>query len=172
MDREFTALVSCDPTGIIGNNGKLPWYLPEDLTHYRQTTLNQIVIMGYKTFLSMPHRAFEHRHSFVFTRKHSVDAQSATSVDSLEDLFRKLENSSLASKKAFVIGGAEIFQLFFSHDLIKNVILTELKEEFPGDTLFPLWKIQTWQRKLLKENSQFSIFKYSKNSFENTGSGV
>lgn len=160
---KFVAVAACDPQGVIGKSGALPWHFPEDLNNFRRITLDNIMIMGYKTYLSMPVRAFKERISFVFTKSHKINPKLATPVSSLAELIDLCSSQKhLADKTCFVIGGGIIFELFFTHSLIESAIITHLKKSYEGDTYFPLHYLHLWQRKNMEETKEFSITAYCK----------
>ena len=66
-DRKITGLMACDPDGVIGNKGALPWSYPEDLSHFQRTTHGQVMIMGQKTFESTPMELLKNRFNIVFS---------------------------------------------------------------------------------------------------------
>lgn len=158
----FIAIAACDIRGVIGKNGTLPWHCPEDLQHFRKSTLGHVMIMGYKTFLSMPPRAFEGRTSFVFTKRHRIDNNVATQVNCLEELADIYSTSKhLLDKTQFVIGGETIFDLFFKHHLIGNALITHLHNSYEGDTYFPLRCLDGWVKETIQKNSEFSIVRHT-----------
>ena len=64
----FELIVACTPSGVIGNNNTIPWHIPEDLTHFRKITEGHIVIMGRKTFESLPNQIpLKKRYNIVLT---------------------------------------------------------------------------------------------------------
>jgi dihydrofolate reductase len=202
---KFTALAACDPNGVIGKNGAHPWYCPEDLRFFRKTTMGHVMIMGYKTYLTMPPRAFVGRTSFVFTKNHTVDTTLATPVASVEELMsiyasqkqlleQQLEaqtrplrdefaelsiqadeakpgsllsgetpsfQEGVLQKTQFVIGGADIFELFFSHGLITSALMTLMNKSYDGDTYFPLRHLNNWSQSTLHQTSEFTIKEYT-----------
>ncbi|MBI2743905.1 MAG: dihydrofolate reductase [Chlamydiales bacterium] len=158
---KFTAIAACDPNGIMGRDGTLPWHYPEDLHHFRRSTLGHVMVMGYKTYLSMPPRAFEGRTSFVFTRSNSVDPAHATPVGGLEELAKAYsENRHLLEKTQFVIGGSEIFDLFFNESLIEYALITHVEKSYPGETLFPLKFLESALQESSEHLEELSIAKY------------
>lgn len=160
---KFTAIAACDPQGVIGSGGTLPWHYPEDLKHFRSTTLGHTMVMGYKTFLSMPPQAFEGRTCFVFTKHHIVDKRLATQVSGLKELAQiYAKHPKLLEKTPFVIGGEEIFNLFFAHELVECALITHLQKSYEGDTFFPLNFIANWAKEILQSKPAFSIIKYLK----------
>ncbi len=148
---------ACDPKGVIGKNGKLPWHCPEDLKHFRDTTRACTVIMGYRTFLSLPASYLDSRVAIVFSRRqlqhknpHLIFVSSLAEFFALEGVFRDL----------YVIGGAEIYSLFLKENLIEEFILTTFKKSYEGDTFFPLSLLNGWLSAKIEENDSFTIHRY------------
>ena len=172
-NKRITGLLACDPRGVIGNKGALPWLYPEELNHFRQTTFGQIMIMGNKTFESIPSATLKDRFNIVFSRNSSKRLDYADNIifiPSLND-FLALKNIP-ADKEMFMIGGAEIAKLFLNTDLLNAFILTKIHDNYEGDTIFPLDLLQDWSCQILKENKDFTVYKYTKRSpdmnFSNT----
>ncbi len=154
-------IAACDPKGVIGNKGGLPWHCPDDLRHFADTTLNSPMIMGYKTFVSLPDRYFHERVTIVFTRKKLRSKHPLLLfVPSLKE-FLALEE---AFKDLYVIGGAEIYNLFIQENLIRELILTKMKNLYEGDTFFPLSLLEDWSNCKICEEETYSIHQY-KNPF-------
>ena len=113
--------------GVIGRDGKLPWHLPADLKRFKSLTMGSVLLMGRKTFESLPGLLPGRRH-IVLTRDRGWNAPGAEAAhDALEAL--RLSGSEPVS----VIGGADIFALFLP--LATRLELTEVLEDVPGDTL-------------------------------------
>jgi dihydrofolate reductase len=112
----FELIFASDKNGVIGNNNTMPWHIPEDLQHFRQLTINNIVIMGRKTFESLPNGPLKDRINIVITKNPS----SYTNTDStifadMENVFDILKKPNNTNKKVFIIGGSEIYKLFFNY---------------------------------------------------------
>jgi len=130
-------IVACTKDGIIGNNNTIPWYLPEDLKYFRQTTINNIVIMGRKTFESLPNGYLKNRVNIIITKKYS-DYQNPnvifTNMENIIFIIEKLQNEQF--RKIFIIGGSEIYKLFFDYcniihiTVINNIILGNITLPF------------------------------------------
>jgi dihydrofolate reductase len=91
---KIIGLLACDPRGVIGNKGTLPWFYPKELDHFRRTTFGQIMIMGHKTFESIPSTTLKDRFNIVFSRharKKLVQDDNIIYVSSLSD-FLVLKN--------------------------------------------------------------------------------
>jgi len=121
--------------GVIGRDGVLPWRLPEDMAHFRAVTMGHPVVMGRRTWESLPERfrPLPGRRNIVVTRNpswHGEDAERATSV---EDVLRQLSEE----ERVCVIGGGEVFAAALP--LADELVLTEIELDVEGDTFFPDW---------------------------------
>jgi dihydrofolate reductase len=136
MNRPALSLIAAVArNGAIGRANALLWREVEDLKHFRRVTLGCPVIMGRKTWDSLPprFRPLPGRRNVVITRDASWRAEGAEGVDSLERALTLLDGSA----RAFVIGGAEIFALALPR--ADELVLTEIDAELPGDRFFPAW---------------------------------
>jgi len=155
---KILAIAACDPNGVIGKNQRLPWHDQEELVHFQTTIQNTPLIMGYKTYLSLPSKYFTQRVCIIFTRLHrpKKNDRHLIFVSSLKE-FLSLD---LKLDRVFVVGGALIYQLFLEENLIEELILTKMKSMYDGDTFFPLSSISHWENDLIKENDNFSVYRY------------
>lgn len=123
---EIVLIVARADNGVIGVDGKLPWHLPADLRHFKQLTLGVPMIMGRKTFDSLPGLLPDRRH-IVLTRNEDWAEDGAEVAHSVEEAMR-MANAPHVS----VIGGAEIYRLFLPH--ADRIELTEVHLDANGDT--------------------------------------
>ena len=127
MDRPpITIVVARARNGVIGRDGKLPWHLPADLRRFKALTMGSVMVMGRRTFESLPGLLPGRRH-VVLTRDRSWTAPGAEVVHDLDQAIRLA-----AGERISVIGGADIFELFMP--LADRVELTEVLDDIPGDT--------------------------------------
>ena len=122
----ITLIVARAQNGVIGRDGKLPWHLPADLKRFKTLTMGSVMVMGRKTFDSLPGLLPGRRH-VVLTRDPSWSAGGAEVVHSVDDAIRLAGESTIS-----VIGGADIFGLFLP--LARRLELTEVLADTPGDT--------------------------------------
>jgi dihydrofolate reductase len=127
MDKPpITIVVARAQNGVIGREGKLPWHIPADLKRFKDLTMGSVMVMGRKTFESLPGILPGRRH-VVLTRDprwHAEGAQAARDID---------EALLLAgAQPVSVIGGADIFGMFLP--LADRIELTEVLADVPGDT--------------------------------------
>ena len=123
--------------GVIGRNGTLPWRLPEDLRHFRALTTGHAVIMGRRTWQSLP-RALPARQNIVVTRQADYAAAGATTASSLDDALSKVAYPA----PAFVIGGGELYRAALP--LARIAYVTEIAQAFDGDATFPELSAREW----------------------------
>ena len=117
--------------GVIGADGVMPWHLPEDLAHFRTVTRGGAVIMGRRTWDSLPERfrPLPGRQNVVITRQQDWAAAGAFAAHNFDDAL------ALAEGPVWVIGGAEIYRLALAHANVLEV--TEIDASIAGDTLAP-----------------------------------
>jgi dihydrofolate reductase len=127
--------------GVIGRDGGLPWRLPEDARRFRELTIGHPVVMGRRTWDSLPDRfrPLPGRQNVVVTRNPGWRAEGAEPVPSLDAALRRLDGS----ERVFVIGGAELYaQALPRADALE---LTEIDVEYEGDAFFPAWRREEFE---------------------------
>jgi dihydrofolate reductase len=124
-------IVAMSKNGVIGNNNKIPWHIPEDLQYFKRITQNSVVIMGRKTFESLPKRPLPNRINIVLTNHEIVSYDENVIYTNMENIFQKLASYN---KPIFVIGGAEIYKLFI-HKCSK-LYVTIVEDIYEGDSYF------------------------------------
>ena len=141
----------------IGKDGQLLWHLPEDMRYFRETTRGKPVIMGRKTWESLPDsfRPLPGRKNIVISRNPLYDAAGATLVGSLEDAIRQTEEN----EEVFVIGGADIYRQALP--LAHRLYLTEVAQEFEADAFFPEYSASEWKEVSRSEQKSKSGLEFS-----------
>jgi len=122
----ITLVVARAQNGVIGRDGRLPWHLPADLKRFKALTMGSAMVMGRKTFESLPGLLPGRRH-IVVTRDRSWKADGAAVAHSVDEALRLAGNEPVS-----VIGGAEIFRLFLPR--ADRIELTEVLGDVSGDT--------------------------------------
>jgi dihydrofolate reductase len=127
--------------GVIGRGGVMPWHLPEDLAHFKHVTLSWPVIMGRKTWESIPprFRPLPGRSNIVVTRQADWQAAGTQRAAGVLEALRL----SAGAEQVWVIGGAQIFQAALP--LATELVVTDIDADFEGDTYAPLIGAE-WQR--------------------------
>lgn len=148
--------------GVIGKGGVLPWHLPEDLAHFKRTTLGAPVIMGRKTWDSVPprFRPLPGRRNVVVTRDAGWHAAGAERAGTLEEAIALCGDAPVA----WVTGGAEIFRLAIPRADV--AVVTEIEAEFEGDVHAPAlgggWRETGRERHVAANGVAFSFVTYER----------
>ena len=122
-------------SGVIGRDGGIPWRLPEDLARFKSLTTGHAVVMGRRTWESLPDRfrPLPERRNVVVTRNDTWHADGAERAASLEEALALLADE----ERVFVIGGAQIYAAALPQ--ADELVLTEIDADIAGDTIFPDW---------------------------------
>ena len=136
----LTLIAAVARNGVIGIDNRLPWHLPADLKHFKALTTGHTVIMGRKTWESLPakFRPLPGRRNIVVTRNAGYQAEGAVVTTSLQAALAAAE-----SGEAFVIGGAELYAA--AMPLANRLQLTEIDASVEGDTWFPAIDHHQWR---------------------------
>jgi dihydrofolate reductase len=128
MDRpRITLVVARAKNGVIGRDGKLPWHLPADLKRFKALTMGSVMVMGRKTFESLPGLLPGRRH-IVLTHDPEWHAEGAEVAHHVDEALRLAGREPVS-----IIGGSDIFRLFLP--VADRIELTEVLADIPGDTL-------------------------------------
>ena len=123
--------------GVIGLTNQMPWHLPDDLAHFKRTTLGSPVLMGRKTWESIPakFRPLPGRANLVVTRQTDWQADGALVVHSLEEGLTVALAHCPEGKDLWVMGGAEIYAQAAA--IADEAVVTEIEKDFEGDAFAP-----------------------------------
>lgn len=125
----ITMVIAIADNGTIGYKNKIPWYIPEDLKRFKELTLNKPIVMGRKTFESLP-KILPNRRHLVLTKDKNYKKEGIEVYNSVEDLL--LNNKH--EPELMVIGGNEIYQIF--EGIANKIECTEVHCKPAGDTFF------------------------------------
>lgn len=152
-------IIAIDNKGVLGNKGKLPWRLPDDLEHFKKETLGSTLIMGAKTFASLPGILPNRKHVVLSRKLKSTD--KITVYDSVDKMLAELTDQNV-----YLIGGADVIEQLFPYvtEAIITHVNTDVKEY---DTIidldltgFSLCSDQFVERS--KNSHSFNIRKYTR----------
>jgi dihydrofolate reductase len=165
----FDIIVACANNGAIGYKGNIPWQIKEDLLHFRDLTTNapvgmvNAVIMGRKTWYSLPHAPLKNRMNIVITtQQHDIQgANVAPSFQAALDMAYHTPNMH----RVYVIGGARVYEEGLKHPDCKEVHVTHVYQDVAeADTLFPLDLLTThYQLSQKSDRGEFAFCTYVKN---------
>ncbi len=153
----YKAIVAISQDGVIGRGGDLPWRLPADLRWFKKITLGHTILMGRKTWDSLP-GALPGRKNWVLSKK-AAQVTGMTVFRSFEEVGSKL----LPEQDLFIIGGGEIYSLGlpFCHELY----LTEVHQKVPdGDAFFPHFKSDFEPAEIIDDNKDFLLRRWVRTS--------
>jgi len=159
---KLSIIVAMSSNRVIGVNNTLPWYISEDLKHFKSLTIGHTIIMGRKTYESIG-RPLPNRRNIVISRNTEASYEGAEVVHSIEDAFSICKNDN----EVFVIGGSNIYEQALS--LVDYIYITEIKKSFSGDAFFPEINKQMWiessrENHITNDGLEFSFVKYQKNT--------
>ena len=132
MTKKIVAIWAQDEEGVIGKDNRLPWYLPAELQHFKETTLNHAILMGRVTFDGMGRRLLPKRETLILTRNSDEKMDGVSIFNDIESVLDWYQSQD---KNLYVIGGKQIFQAFEPY--IDEVIVTQVHASVEGDTYFP-----------------------------------
>lgn len=128
-------IVAYSKNRVIGHQGGIPWYIPDDLKRFKCITWGGVVAMGRKTFESIG-RPLPNRTNIVLTKYKSISPNTEISVcDSIEQLIQGYHRCPNPDHNLFIIGGSEIFKQTLPY--VDKIIATEIDMDYPGDTYYP-----------------------------------
>jgi len=133
----LSIIAALSDNGVIGRDNALPWRLPADLARFKQLTLGKPIVMGRKTWESLP-GLLPHRTHVVVTRDRDYRAEGVMIVHSLDEAVRLAEDVD----ELMVIGGAEIYRQALP--LAARMYLTRVHADIEGDAFFPSYPVADW----------------------------
>ena len=158
MEKIIIAAVA--ENNVIGKDGDIPWHIPEDLQHFKEKTTEHTVVMGRKTFQSLPNsfKPLPDRQNIVLTRSDFQPENGSVNIaNSLDKAWQKAEN-----QKIFIIGGAGIYRQTI--EKADKMVITEVHEEYEGDTYFPEWNQENWKEIERDDRGEISFVEYTRNT--------
>lgn len=133
-------IVAKTKNNVIGLHNQMPWHLPNDLKHFKQTTLGHLVIMGRKTWESLP-KPLSDRKLIVITHQPHYQSTGCMIATSLQEALKIAKESG--ETEVFIAGGGTIYQEALP--IVDQLYLTEIQASILGDTFFPPLIPHTWQ---------------------------
>lgn len=148
------AIAAMSENRVIGCEGKIPWHIPEDLKFFKMMTLGNVVVVGRKTFETLP--KLKDRKILVLSRNQSYSSCgeiNGVNIDWLETF--------IGSDKLFIAGGGEIYKQFLP--ICDELYLTTIKKQIDGDTYFPEFEELFKLNNIIKDTELFKIEHWIKN---------
>ncbi|VVB83873.1 Dihydrofolate reductase HdrB [uncultured archaeon] len=157
----LTLIAAISENNVMGNKGKIPWRIKEDMKRFRELTLNHPVIMGRKTYESIPEKFKP-----LPDRKNIVLSKSMKDYAGIYIARNTCEALSLSEgKSSYVIGGREIYEEFLPFTY--KIELTRVHRNYEGDVFFPkinwdMWKIINEEKNISENGIPFSFLTYER----------
>jgi|SRR5690606_15187274 len=168
MKKEINLIVAKSSNNVIGNNNELLWKIPNDLKYFKKVTTNSVVIMGRKTFESIG-KILPNRLNVIIS-KQSGDlkeiykgCKNCLFFDNFNDMFLFINDQDFY-KNIFVIGGGEVYKYFIENNLINKYYITEIKQEFEGDTYFPNVDLSNYKKETV-DSGEYNGLNYEFNVY-------
>lgn len=145
-----TAIAAIDRVGLLGDGTQMPWHLPRDLRRFRKHTLGKPVIMGRKTFESLP-GPLDGRLNIVLSHNCAYRREGCRSTGSFEEALAIAQDDTRRSGAAevMIIGGSVVFEQTVS--LWDRLLLTVVEGDFQGSVFFPLKKLKVKRLSLVEQ---------------------
>ncbi len=136
----ISIIAAISKNGVLGKENKLLWHLPEDFKFFKDTTMGHPIIMGRKTFESLP-GILPGRTHVVVTRDENFQKNGIKTAKSLEEAVQIAQKEDL---EVFICGGGQIYKEALEKNLVDKILLTEIDAEIEGDTFFPDFNKSQW----------------------------
>ena len=152
----ITLVLARADNGVIGNAGAIPWRISDDMKRFKALTMGKPIVMGRKTWESLPTKPLPGRTNIVVTRDNQYAAPGAVVVHSFDDA---LDRASREADEIMIVGGAEIYRAALSR--ATRIELTEVHREFPGDAVLSAFNSADWREIAREEHSTSDGVRFS-----------
>lgn len=136
---KITLIVAMDNCNGIGKNNDLMWHLSDDLKRFKSITQGHTIVLGRKTWDSLPKKPLPFRNHIVISSKLNLDIENVTVVSNKEEALSCLDKE----KENFIIGGAQIYKMFLTD--AQKILLTRVFSNFEADVFFPELEPHNWE---------------------------
>ena len=154
----ITLIAAISKNNVIGTEGRLPWHIPEDMKHFKTLTMGKVVLMGRKTWESIPEkfRPLPGRTNVVITRQPDYPIQAGVEV------FHALDEALAAHGKddVMVIGGADVYRQTLPH--ADRLEITHVDRVIEGDATFPAIDPSVWKEIAREDRDGLSFVTYAR----------
>jgi len=164
-------IVAYSKNMTIGDNGEIPWHFPEDLKYFKKTTTGHSIVMGRKTWESLPRGFLPDRVNIVMSENYielNKEHEKSKHWKYGPHFVRSIGEAVFCAKyygisnDVWVIGGTSIYEQFLERDLVEEVFATEIHEEYTGDATFPVLDPELWKRNEEESSEDFTKVRYTK----------
>ena len=149
---KVSLIVAYGKSGQIGLDNKLLWHIPEDFSKFKKLTSGCTIIMGRKTFESLPGVLPNRRHIVVTSKDLEIDDNAVSTVLTIEEALENCKDE----ENVWIIGGAQIYNYCIEHDLVDEYCLSEVDYDGDADTYINVDKIDFSEFKIVEDKVFFS----------------
>jgi dihydrofolate reductase len=160
---EIALIAAVAENGVIGVDGEMPWHLPADLRHFKETTMGHPVVMGRLTYESIAADIggpLPGRTNIVLSRGSPDLPAEVVVVDSIQRAVDAAREAAGDTERVYVIGRATIYEQFLPR--ADRLVLTEIHDAYEGDTRFPSWDRSEWTERSREDHDGFSFVEYDR----------
>lgn len=156
----ISIIAAISENNCIGKDGDLPWHIPEDLQHFKAVTSGKPVIMGRKTWESIPekYRPLPDRTNIILTRQ--ADYTVPDGVLLFSNIKEAIDSQS-AAEETVIIGGAQIYTMAMPK--ADTLYITHVHQTVDGDTFFPDIDMDSWKETKREDHQEYSFVTYERN---------
>ena len=161
-NRKINLIVAMTDKGVIGKGNDLPWHLPEDLKHFKKTTMSNIILMGRKTFESIG-KPLPGRKNFILSSNPesiSPEIREKENVFVFKSFQEAFDAASRLEEQLFIIGGASVYRETINH--ADRLYISKVRENYPGDVFFPDYDKSDWILTATEEFIGFTLEIYDR----------
>jgi len=157
MKKQISIIVAIASNNGIGKDNDLLWHIPDDLKRFKKLTTGHSIIMGKKTYESLPIRPLPNRRSIVITDDKDEKIDGCIMAYSIEEAIEKMDSD----KENFIIGGGSIYSQFLP--IADKFYLTQVHKDFEADVFFPEINFDEWNtiEEVKVENDDAVYFNYT-----------
>jgi len=160
---EIALIAAVAENGVIGVDGEMPWHLPADLRHFKETTTGHPVVMGRLTYESIAADIggpLPGRTNIVLSRGSPELPDEVVVVDSVVAAVDAAKGAAGEGETVYVIGGATIYEQFLPR--AERLVITEIHDTYEGDTRFPSWNRSEWVERSREDHDGFAFVEYER----------
>jgi len=150
----ITVLAAVGANLVIGREGNMPWHLPQDLAHFKATTMGHVMVMGRKTYESIG-RSLPGRRTIVITHQQGWHAPSVEVAHSLPEAL-----ALAGPADVFVVGGSDVYRQAIP--FADQMLLTEIDQSPEGDAFFPAFSAENWRESAREAHDSFAFVTYER----------
>ncbi|MGV8086896.1 MAG: dihydrofolate reductase [Candidatus Woesearchaeota archaeon] len=155
-------IVAMTNNRVIGLDNTLPWRIPEEMKNFKELTTGNVVIMGRKTYESIPekYRPLPNRDNVVISSQMSANSSNYNGIVIASTLQEAVDKAKKFNKEMFIMGGAQVYKAALP--LVDKMYISIVKEDYKGNVYFPEINMTEWNAQKLKSYNDFDLWLYKR----------